>query len=459
MGELNYYDILEVPATASDADIQHAYRQLIQVWHPDRFQQNRELLRRAEQKTKLITEAFRHLSDPSLRARHDETLRQQHSQTVRSSPSPSDYSAPPPTDEVDIIACPNLNCGAGLRVPAKGRLRLSCPRCHTRFIFDTSLKQIWDVRDADKEGPGDSSRAQAHSPSDERGWSYRFGRYVGRNYTAYVPRGMNTILRRPLFWIIAGTALVVYVSIENTGLPPSELPTMQSSSAPSNETILPSVSAGVKAPELTVPVAPQKPTSIEAEVPIRPIEAKPRRHFTPPHLRQLDPVQPPSRMEAAFPGNPPVSLATGTRMGTYRIPAGHGQLRIINGTTHDAVVRLGEYDGQRRLWASIYLKGNDSITVEKIGPGSYRLAFVLGVGWNERTKRFDLNRRFEQFDEPFEFAERIEAQDVPTAEGIITRTTTSAAQWEVTLHTVPSGHAKTTSMNERSFDDLFQEAN
>lgn len=67
----NYYDILEIEESASPKTIKQAYRQLIQVWHPDRFQSNRELRLRAENKTKQITEAFRNLTDPNLRRQHD----------------------------------------------------------------------------------------------------------------------------------------------------------------------------------------------------------------------------------------------------------------------------------------------------------------------------------------------------------------------------------------------------
>ncbi|MBS1902369.1 MAG: DnaJ domain-containing protein [Bacteroidetes bacterium] len=53
-----YFDVLEIPFGSSLADAQKAYRELINVWHPDRFQGNENLRRKAEERTKRINEAY-----------------------------------------------------------------------------------------------------------------------------------------------------------------------------------------------------------------------------------------------------------------------------------------------------------------------------------------------------------------------------------------------------------------
>lgn len=53
--------LLELPANASPADVKQAYRQLSKVWHPDRFD-DPELKRLAEQKQRLLNEAYRFLA-------------------------------------------------------------------------------------------------------------------------------------------------------------------------------------------------------------------------------------------------------------------------------------------------------------------------------------------------------------------------------------------------------------
>jgi len=53
-----YYAILELDPGASKEEIRHAYKDLIKVWHPDRFLKDPPLQEKAEEKTKLINEAY-----------------------------------------------------------------------------------------------------------------------------------------------------------------------------------------------------------------------------------------------------------------------------------------------------------------------------------------------------------------------------------------------------------------
>ncbi len=56
-------DILEVPVGASRDEIVTAYRHLAQVWHPDRFHNNKELQKKAHVKLSKINEAYSALID------------------------------------------------------------------------------------------------------------------------------------------------------------------------------------------------------------------------------------------------------------------------------------------------------------------------------------------------------------------------------------------------------------
>ena len=55
--------VLELPANASHEEISKAYRQLVQVWHPDRFPHNPELKDRAHRALARINEAYEFLRD------------------------------------------------------------------------------------------------------------------------------------------------------------------------------------------------------------------------------------------------------------------------------------------------------------------------------------------------------------------------------------------------------------
>lgn len=69
---ISHYDILGVPADASQADIKLAYRKAAMRWHPDR---NQDRQAEAEQRFKDINRAYRVLADPDSRRRYDEALR------------------------------------------------------------------------------------------------------------------------------------------------------------------------------------------------------------------------------------------------------------------------------------------------------------------------------------------------------------------------------------------------
>ncbi len=64
--ERDYYSILGVPRTATDAEIKRAFRKLAQQWHPD---VNRDP--EADERFKEINEAYQVLSDPQRRRAYD----------------------------------------------------------------------------------------------------------------------------------------------------------------------------------------------------------------------------------------------------------------------------------------------------------------------------------------------------------------------------------------------------
>ncbi len=67
MTEMDYYEILEVSRDCSGAELKKAYRKLALKYHPDRNPDDKE----AEEKFKLINEAYQVLSDDEKRAIYD----------------------------------------------------------------------------------------------------------------------------------------------------------------------------------------------------------------------------------------------------------------------------------------------------------------------------------------------------------------------------------------------------
>ena len=56
-----YLELLELPPGADWEAVSRAYRELIKIWHPDRFANDEKLRERAEQKSKQLNEAVRQL--------------------------------------------------------------------------------------------------------------------------------------------------------------------------------------------------------------------------------------------------------------------------------------------------------------------------------------------------------------------------------------------------------------
>lgn len=413
----NFYKILEVPQTASAEEIQCAYRQLIQVWHPDRFQSNPELLEKAEQKTKQLNEAFWHLSDPQRRARHDESLDRLRADTVRSHESPPGPSPSQQTEEVAVVTCPNPGCEVGLRVPTKRRLKVVCPRCNTHFMYDSTLESTWN----------------AHVPESNE---HSGGRQAENPFTTVV----NSGLRKPIFWVTSVTGLVIVWAISVMAIV-FILNSEKLVSQPSLMSPVPHQTSPPKEEAFLVP-----PTQSETQ------DTSSSSHVTPEADRDMS--QPIPRIERQ-----PISLATGVWVGPPHDSDFHGlgKLRIVNGTSLDALVRLGKYAEHGSLLESRYVKAGDEFTINDIGEGGYRLAFSLGIDWDQDTEEFRQDKVYTVFDEPFEFKETTEIKEVQTRGGSKKRTSIGFVEAVATLHGVLGGHAKTSSIDKNTFDRLFDD--
>ena len=72
--DINYYEILDVPYTATRVEIARSYRQLMRATHPDRFSDEAARLK-AEERAKLLNAAYAVLGKPEVRRDYDSVIR------------------------------------------------------------------------------------------------------------------------------------------------------------------------------------------------------------------------------------------------------------------------------------------------------------------------------------------------------------------------------------------------
>jgi hypothetical protein len=137
---------------------------------------------------------------------------------------------------------------------------------------------------------------------------------------------------------------------------------------------------------------------------------------------------------------PPFSLENGTEIIPY-VGTGRGSLRVTNGTDLDAVVKLRTYPASELTKRMVYVRAHDEVILRAIQPGQYHLLFCLGIDWDSVARKFLRKQSYSKFADPFEFKE------TPASDGVY------YSNFEVTLHPVPEGKARTLVVDEKEFDE------
>ena len=93
----NFYDLLSVPRGAAADDIKKAFRREIARYHPDKVQHlGQEFQQMAAGMAADLTEAYRILMDPALRAKYDEELSSGSAPSPTPAATPGSEAPPPP---------------------------------------------------------------------------------------------------------------------------------------------------------------------------------------------------------------------------------------------------------------------------------------------------------------------------------------------------------------------------
>ncbi|MEM7820361.1 MAG: J domain-containing protein [Candidatus Aenigmatarchaeota archaeon] len=115
-----YYRILDLPTNASEQEVKQAYRELVKVWHPDRFTHDVKLQKKAEEKLKEINDAYQRIIDHL----NNSYAQQQSQQSQKTEKKEKPDRQPPPKQPHNSWICPeclrtnymdSLSCGCGFR--------------------------------------------------------------------------------------------------------------------------------------------------------------------------------------------------------------------------------------------------------------------------------------------------------------------------------------------------------
>ena len=121
---------------------------------------------------------------------------------------------------------------------------------------------------------------------------------------------------------------------------------------------------------------------------------------------------------------------------------GLGELTIKNGTDNDAVVKLVPITINKSA-LTIYVRRNSNFTIKKIKDGNYKLFFVVGRHYDEDSLIFLQDCSFAVFEKGFPFN--------TTEYRISDKIKTEYSVFEITLHGVIGGTAKTDAITKKDF--------
>ena len=85
----SYYEVLEVPATATQSEVRRAYKDQGLKWHPDKWSTHAaEAIALAQERFRHASRAVEVLSDPAKRAQHDADIAAHEARSARASIMP-----------------------------------------------------------------------------------------------------------------------------------------------------------------------------------------------------------------------------------------------------------------------------------------------------------------------------------------------------------------------------------
>ncbi len=121
---------------------------------------------------------------------------------------------------------------------------------------------------------------------------------------------------------------------------------------------------------------------------------------------------------------------------------GSGILTISNGSGSDALVKLITNSGNKVY--HVYVRSNNSYSIQNISDGTYRLAFEFGSNWDTEQEKFLVDPNAESFDDTFIFTTTVSENG--------NYTDREYTRFKITLNPVINGKATTSPLDPSEFD-------
>lgn len=392
------YKILELPENASMLEIKQGYRDLAQIWHPDRHTQNERLQRKALEKMKELNAAYDciclHLNADKANVFTDDE---------------SKYEGPTET----IIVCPQCGTKNRARSPIND-LEAKCGRCGSYLFREkhkTQSETEWEHRTLCGDGACIGSidsigRCTKCGKTYEEGIAAEKDRAERRRQQQAQEKSRSRRKKKIIYSSVAIGLFILFLLMINSSQPPSS-----NRAGFKNSPDQGSVSPVRVAP---LPVT----TAKKVEVPI-----------------ELEPVN-------------PNRLRTGSAPYTGGIRSGHSEITVDNGTDTDAVVRVVRFmAGSQEKVRNFYVRSHDQFTAKRIPPGEYVLRVAFGTDWNPETRRFNYRKSFTE-SQPFTVDETTWTET--REDGEVLRYN-QPSKLSITLHKVPHGNFRIHPINEDEF--------
>jgi hypothetical protein len=134
-------------------------------------------------------------------------------------------------------------------------------------------------------------------------------------------------------------------------------------------------------------------------------------------------------------------LPTGTKCSSsiaVQANSGSGELKAINGTAFDACVIVLDSSTQERV-RMVYVKSQDSFTLDHLSPGNYNVLFATGTDWDNTGEHFNRNASYFEFGKVLSFEEEGRSYERHT----------------ITLNPVANGNVHARSITEAEFHTLI----